>query len=55
VRRSQIENALYNFDEAVRPMRSMPLLAPASRLEEKGLGAMLHTIRGLGYLLEDRR
>lgn len=56
VRRSQIENALYNFDEAVSPNA---VDAAASRLrrrlEEKGLGAMLHTIRGLGYLLEDRR
>lgn len=56
VRRSQIENALYNFDDAVSPNA---VDAAASRLrrrlEDKGLGSMLHTIRGLGYLLQDQQ
>jgi two-component system response regulator QseB len=56
VRRSQIENALYNFDEAVSPNAVDAAVSRLRRrLEEKGLGAMLHTIRGLGYLLEDRK
>lgn len=56
VRRSQIENALYNFDEPVSPNAVDAAVSRLRRrLEDKGLGTMLHTIRGLGYLLEDHK
>jgi two-component system response regulator QseB len=55
VRRQQIENALYTFDEEVSPNAVEAVVSRLRRsLDEGGAPAMLHTIRGVGYLLEDR-
>lgn len=55
VRRQQIENALYSFDEDVSPNAVEAVVSRLRRsLDEGGAPAMLHTIRGVGYLLEDR-
>jgi two-component system response regulator QseB len=55
VRRAQIENALYSFDEEVSPNAVEAVVSRLRRrLDEVGAGNMLHTIRGLGYLLEER-
>ncbi len=55
VRRTQIENALYGFAEEVSPNAVDAVVSRLRRrLEESGAGHMLHTIRGLGYLLEER-
>lgn len=56
VRRSQIENALYTFADEVSPNAVDAIVSRLRRrLDEAGIGGMLHTVRGLGYLLEDRR
>lgn len=55
VRRARIENALYGFDEDVSPNALDAVVSRLRRrLEDGGAGHMLHTIRGLGYLLEER-
>ncbi|MCW1382532.1 response regulator transcription factor [Novosphingobium sp. KCTC 2891] len=55
VRRQQIENALYSFDEEVSPNAVDAVVSRLRRrLDENGARHMLHTIRGLGYLLEER-
>ncbi|MDE2563762.1 MAG: response regulator transcription factor [Sphingomonadales bacterium] len=56
VRRQAIEDALYSFDAPVTPNA---VEAIVSRLRRKldqacGCGEMLHTVRGVGYLLEER-
>ena len=55
VRRSRIENALYNFRDEISPNAVDAAISRLRRrLEESGARSMLHTIKGLGYLLEDR-
>ncbi|MEO0032115.1 MAG: hypothetical protein RIS94_1873 [Pseudomonadota bacterium] len=55
VRRQQIENALYGFEEEVSPNAVEAVVSRLRRrLDESGAPAILHTIRGLGYLLEER-
>lgn len=55
VRRAQIENALYSFDDEVSPNAVEAVVSRLRRrLEDAGAHNMLHTIRGVGYLLEDR-
>lgn len=55
VRRSRIENALYNFRDEISPNAVDAAVSRLRRrLEESGARNMLHTIKGLGYLLEDR-
>ncbi len=56
VRREAIEDALYSFNE---PVTSNAVEAAMSRLrrrlDEAGAGGLLHTIRGVGYMLKDGR
>lgn len=55
VRRQQIENALYAFDDEVSPNAVEAVVSRLRRrLEDNGVRHMLHTIRGLGYMLEER-
>lgn len=55
VRRERIENALYAFDEEVSPNAIEAVVSRLRRrLQALGAGEMIHTLRGLGYLLEDR-
>ena len=55
VSRQKIETALYDFDDEISPNA---IDAIASRLRRRlkayGAGNCIHTLRGLGYLLEDR-
>lgn len=54
VRRGQIEEALYAFDEPVTPNAIEAIVSRLRRkLEEAGAGERLHTIRGVGYLLRE--
>lgn len=54
VRREAIENALYSFDEAVTPNAVEAVVSRLRRrLDEGGVPGMLHTVRGVGYLLQD--
>ncbi|MFA7441289.1 MAG: response regulator transcription factor [Sphingomonadaceae bacterium] len=54
VRRDAIENAIYNFNEAVTPNAVEAAVSRLRRkLEEAGAGGNLHTIRGVGYMLRD--
>lgn len=54
VRREAIDEALYSFNDPVSPNA---IEASVSRLRRRlgdaGAGDMLHTIRGLGYMLKD--
>lgn len=55
VRRTAIENALYNFNDEVSPNAVEAVVSRLRRrLEDKGARHMLHTIRGLGYIMEDK-
>lgn len=52
VRRSAIEDALYSFAEPVTPNAVEAIVSRLRRrLDQAGAGRMLHTIRGLGYML----
>lgn len=52
VRRSAIEDALYSFAEPVTPNAIEAIVSRLRRrLDQAGAGGMLHTIRGLGYML----
>jgi len=55
VLRQKIETVLYDFDDEISPNA---IDAVASRLRRRlkacGAGDCIHTLRGLGYLLEDR-
>lgn len=52
VRRSSIEDALYSFAEPVTPNAVEAIVSRLRRrLDQAGAGGMLHTIRGLGYML----
>jgi two-component system response regulator QseB len=54
VRRGQIEEALYAFDEPVTPNAIEAIVSRLRRkLEDAGAAALLHTIRGVGYLLKE--
>ncbi|WP_338467855.1 response regulator transcription factor [Novosphingobium sp. ZN18A2] len=55
VRRQAIEDALYSFDAAVTPNAVEATVSRLRRkLDQAGCGDMLHTVRGVGYLLEER-
>ena len=52
VRRAVIEDALYSFAEPVTPNAVEAIVSRLRRrLDQAGAGGMLHTIRGLGYML----
>lgn len=52
VRRESIESALYSFAEPVTPNAVEATVSRLRRkLEEAGAKAMLHTVRGVGYML----
>lgn len=54
VRRAAIEDALYNFDDAVTPNAVEAIVSRLRRkLDEAGAPDMLHTVRGVGYLLRE--
>lgn len=55
VPRQAIEEALYAFDEAVTPNAIEAVVSRLRRkLEEASAANVLHTIRGIGYLLSER-
>ncbi|GAA4780613.1 response regulator transcription factor [Stakelama sediminis] len=55
VRRQTIEDSLYSFDAAVTPNAVEATVSRLRRkLEQAGCGDMLHTVRGVGYMLEER-
>ena len=55
VRRDRIEAALYNFQAEVSPNAVEAAVSRLRRRLDDSLACnMLHTIRGLGYMLEDR-
>jgi two-component system response regulator QseB len=50
-----LEDALYAFNEPVTPNALEAAVSRLrKRLEEAGAGDLLHTVRGLGYLLRTR-
>lgn len=52
VRRQEIESALYSFSEPVTPNAVEANVSCLRRkLEEAGAVSLLHTIRGIGYML----
>jgi two-component system, OmpR family, response regulator QseB len=54
VRRMQIEEAIYNFNESVTPNAIEAIVSRLRRkLEDAGGTNRLHTIRGVGYLLSE--
>lgn len=54
VRRQQIEEALYDFDEPVSPNAIEAVVSRLRRkLEEAGVTGMLQTVRGVGYFLSE--
>lgn len=54
VRREAIENALYSFTETVTPNAVEATVSRLRRkLEEAGVQGMLHTVRGVGYMLRE--
>ena len=56
VSRASIENALYAFSEPVTPNAVEAVVSRLRRkLEEAGAAGLLHTIRGVGYLLRGGR
>ena len=55
VSRQAIESALYAFDDEVTANAVEAAVSRLRRrLDEAGAGGILHTVRGVGYLLEDR-
>lgn len=55
VRRTSIESALYSFAEPVTPNAVEASVSRLRRrLEEAGARDMLHTVRGVGYMLRER-
>jgi two-component system, OmpR family, response regulator QseB len=55
VSREAIETALYSFDAEVTPNAVEATVSRLRKhLDEAGATGILHTIRGVGYLLEDR-
>lgn len=54
VRRQAIEDALYGFDEPVTPNAVEAIVSRLRRkLDEAEASGLLHTVRGVGYLLRD--
>lgn len=54
VRREQIEESLYGFDEPVTPNAIEAIVSRMRRkLEEAGATQRLHTVRGVGYFLSE--
>ncbi|CAM4151268.1 Transcriptional regulatory protein BasR [Novosphingobium lubricantis] len=54
VRRDRIETALYAFDDEVSPNAIEAVVSRLRRrLQALGAGEMIHTLRGLGYLMQD--
>lgn len=54
VRRESIESALYSFSEPVTPNAVEATVSRLRRkLEEAGAPGMLHTVRGVGYMLRE--
>lgn len=54
VRRDSLENALYAFNEPVTPNAVEAIVSRLRRkLEEAGAQGMLHTVRGVGYMLRE--
>jgi two-component system response regulator QseB len=54
VRRESIESALYSFAEPVTPNAVEATVSRLRRkLEEAGARGMLHTVRGVGYMLRE--
>lgn len=54
VRRDSLENALYSFNEPVTPNAVEATVSRLRRkLEEAGAQDMLHTVRGVEYMLRD--
>lgn len=54
VSKAAIETALYSFDAEVTPNAVEAAISRLRRrLGEAGVSGMLHTIRGVGYMLED--
>jgi two-component system response regulator QseB len=55
VSKEAIETALYSFDAEVTPNAVEAIVSRLRKhLDEAGITGALHTIRGVGYLLEDR-
>lgn len=55
VSKAAIENALYAFDAEVTPNAVEAAVSRLRKhLDEAGAPGMLHTVRGVGYLLEER-
>jgi two-component system, OmpR family, response regulator QseB len=55
VTRGAIESALYAFDVDVTPNAVEAAISRLRRkLEDAGAGGLLHTVRGVGYLLESK-
>ncbi len=55
VSKDAIETALYSFDSEVTPNAVEAIVSRLRKhLDEAGVSGVLHTIRGVGYLLEDR-
>jgi two-component system response regulator QseB len=55
VSKDAIETALYSFDSEVTPNAVEAIVSRLRKhLDEAGVQGVLHTIRGVGYLLEDR-
>jgi two-component system response regulator QseB len=53
VTRDLIEQALYNFDDPGTPNALEAIVSRLRRkLQDAGVGKMLHTVRGLGYMLK---
>jgi two-component system response regulator QseB len=56
VSREAIETALYSFDAEITPNAVEAAVSRLrKKLDEAGLADILHTVRGVGYLLEDRQ
>lgn len=56
VSKEAIEATLYSFDDEVTPNAVEAAVSRLrKRLDEAGVPGILHTVRGVGYLLEDRQ
>jgi len=54
VRREAIERTLYSFNEPVTPNAVEAVVSRLRRkLEEVGAGGLLHTVRGVGYMMRE--
>lgn len=54
VRRETIEDALYSFEEPVTPNAVEAVVSRLRRrLDEGGAAGLLHTVRGVGYLMQE--